>query len=103
MTSYQYYGFQQKCRTVAKVPMNIIATVQNYTAGNETIMMQIVANVGPVTTVVYVTSFFQSYKSGIFYDTTCNSNCSNVNHALIIVGYGTDPTQTQKQILVVLN
>ncbi|CAG9806357.1 unnamed protein product [Chironomus riparius] len=91
MTSYQYFGFKTKCRTVTKIPMNIIATIQNYTAGNEGTMKQIVANVGPVAVVVSVTSFFQLYKTGIFYDATCNSNCGSVNHAVIIVGYGTDP------------
>ena len=91
MSSYQYYGFKTKCRVVPKIAMNIIATVQNYTAGNEGTMKQIVANVGPVAAVMSATSFYQLYKSGIFYDTTCNSNCGSVNHAVIIVGYGTDP------------
>jgi len=93
MTSYQYYGFKTKCRTVPpKIPMNIRAVVQNYTAGNENMMKEIVANVGPVSVVISVTSYFQLYSSGVFYDTTCNSNCSNVNHAVVIVGYGRNTT-----------
>jgi hypothetical protein len=102
MASYPYYGFRTRCRNVTKIPMNIIATVQNYTAGNEETMKQIVANVGPVAAVVSVTSFYQFYKSGIFYDTTCNSNCGYVNHAVIIVGYGTDPV-TQLDYWIVKN
>lgn len=91
MSSYQYYGFKTRCRAnVPKIPMNIKATVQNYTAGNENMMKEIVANVGPVAVVISATSNFQLYKSGVFYDTTCNSNCSSVNHAVILVGYGTD-------------
>jgi C1A family cysteine protease len=91
MSKYQYYGFKTRCRAnVAKIPMNIKATVQNHTAGNEDMMKEIVGNVGPVAAVISATSNFQLYKSGIFYDTTCNSNCSSVNHAVIIVGYGTD-------------
>jgi C1A family cysteine protease len=93
MTSYQYYGFRTKCRTdLTKIPMNIKAVVQNYTAGNENMMKEIVANVGPVAAVIHVTSLFQPYRSGVFYDTTCNSNCTNVNHAVVIVGYGRNTT-----------
>lgn len=93
MTSYQYFGFKTKCRTTTNnIPMNIKATIQNYTAGNENMMKEIVAKVGPVAAVISVTSFFQSYNSGVFYDTTCNSNCSNVNHAVVIVGYGRNAT-----------
>ncbi|KAL7026305.1 hypothetical protein ACKWTF_013843 [Chironomus riparius] len=90
-TSYQYYGFRTKCRAnVPKIPMNINKTIQNNTAGNEDMMKEIVGSVGPVAAVISVTSYFQLYKSGIFYDSTCSSNCSSVNHAVIIVGYGTD-------------
>ncbi|CAG9806358.1 unnamed protein product [Chironomus riparius] len=93
MANYQYYGFKTKCRTnLAKIPVNIKAVVQNYTAGNENMMKEIVANVGPVAAVISVTSVFQLYKSGIFYDTTCNSNCGYVNHAVVIVGYGRNAT-----------
>ena len=91
MTSYQYYGFRTRCRAnVPKIPMNINKTIQNNTAGNEDMMKEIVGSVGPVAAVISVTSYFQLYKSGIFYDSTCSSNCSSVNHAIIIVGYGTD-------------
>lgn len=92
MTSYQYFGFKTKCRAVTKIPMNITAVVQNYTAGNENMMKEIVANIGPVAAVITVTSYFQSYKSGVFYDSSCNNNCSNLNHAVVIVGYGRNET-----------
>ena len=93
MSSYQYYGFKTKCRTnVVKIPVNIRAVVQNFTAGNENMMKEIVGSVGPVTAVISVTSVFQLYKSGVFYDTSCNSNCGNVNHAVVIVGYGRNAT-----------
>jgi len=72
--------------------MGIVTTVQNYMAGNENMMKELVANYGPLTSVISVTSYFQQYKSGILYDTTCNSNCASVNHAIVIVGYGRNAT-----------
>lgn len=90
MDNYRYFGFQQKCRTTPKVSLNFNACVQNFTKGNEDIMKQIVANIGPVATVIDVTPQFQLYKSGIYSDTTCDCGCNHVNHAVIIVGYGTD-------------
>ena len=30
------------------------------------------------------------YRSGIYNDRTCSSNPSSANHAVVIVGYGTD-------------
>ncbi|XP_070493948.1 cathepsin S-like [Chironomus tepperi] len=90
-TNYPYTAVKSICKSTAKIPMNIFATVQNYTGGNEIIMKQIVANVGPIATAMSATSYFQLYKSGIFFDTSCDSNCRSYNHAIIIVGYGTDP------------
>jgi C1A family cysteine protease len=66
------------------------ATVQNRTDGNEEMLKEIVAQNGPISVVVSVTSYFQFYKNGVFYDSTCNSNCSSVNHAVVVVGYGTE-------------
>lgn len=91
LASYQYFGFQQKCRTTPRIPLNINACVQNFTKGNELVMKQLVANVGPIASVVDVTLQFQLYKSGVYSDTKCDCNCNRVNHAVIIVGYGTDP------------
>ena len=49
-----------------------------------------IANVGPISVALYVTSNFQNYKSGVFIDTTCPNS---VNHAVTLVGYGTSNGQ----------
>uniref|UniRef100_A0A8D0GT18 Cathepsin L1-like n=1 Tax=Sphenodon punctatus TaxID=8508 RepID=A0A8D0GT18_SPHPU len=55
--------------------------------GNETVLEQAVATVGPISVAVDAQSFqFRFYKSGVFAD----SNCGHmVNHAMLAVGYGT--------------
>lgn len=57
--------------------------------GNEEAMKEFIANFGPATVVIWVTSSFLSYKSGVYYDDTCPKG--PINHAVAIVGYGVDP------------
>ena len=40
-----------------------------------------------------VTNEFESYSSGVFVDSTCNQDPEHVNHAVLIVGYGTENGQ----------
>ena len=46
---------------------------------------------------LHVTSNFQSYSTGIFTDTTCAG--LEVNHAVILDGYGVDANGTSYYIL----
>ncbi|KAL7026301.1 hypothetical protein ACKWTF_013839 [Chironomus riparius] len=90
--NYPYFGYKMRCRSTPKIAMNIKATVQDYTAGNENMMKEIVANAGPIVVAFHATFYFQLYSSGIFYDQTCDNRCVVANHAIVIVGYGTDST-----------
>ena len=99
---YPYYGFKIGCRNTAKIAMNIKSVVQNYTAGNENMLKEIVAVNGPIVVAFHVTFYFQLYSSGIFYDTTCDNRCLLANHAVVIVGYGTDP-QTNQDYWIIKN
>jgi len=38
------------------------------------------------------------YESGIYWDETCPNQCQKVNHAMLLVGYGTD-TETYSEPL----
>lgn len=86
---------QGKCKTnVPKIPLGINTVSQKYFAGNETALKLQIANYGPTIVAMNATSAFQSYKSGILYDSLCPvgaNNCDDVNHAVIVVGYGKDP------------
>jgi Papain family cysteine protease len=48
----------------------------------------IVGAVGPVSILMSAGDSFYNYKSGIYFDPTCSKD---VNHAMLLVGYGTDP------------
>lgn len=79
-----------RCRSTSKIAVNIKAVVQDYTAGNENSLKEIVANNGPIVVAFHATLYFQLYSGGIFYDPVCDNRCTLANHAIVIVGYGTD-------------
>ena len=58
---------------------------------SEAWLQNAVATVGPVTIGSAVLDSFYSYSNGIYYDVNCVSSLSP-NHAVVVVGYGTDPT-----------
>jgi len=55
---------------------------------DEVTLAQTVASVGPVSVLIDATNNFQNYQSGILSDSTCSA--SALNHAVLVVGYGTD-------------
>ncbi|CAG9810784.1 unnamed protein product [Chironomus riparius] len=55
----------------------------------EPYMRKIVSSVGPISAVIYANKNFQDYASGVYSSTDCNNSLPN--HAVTIVGYGTDP------------
>lgn len=56
---------------------------------NENALLHAVAKIGPVSVGFDGSSDeFKFYNTGLFYNPNCNS--SNMNHAMLTVGYGTD-------------
>ena len=64
----------------------------NIAQGDENGILSTLLNVGPVAIALQVQADFLTYDSGIYTSTTCSSSASTVNHAALIVGYGTDAT-----------
>jgi C1A family cysteine protease len=73
------------------------------TVNNANAMEQALVNYGPLWASLFVGdtttaahnsihTLFQSYKSGIFQPSGCPTSVTTTNHAVVIVGYGNDPT-----------
>lgn len=56
--------------------------------GDENMLKQLVATRGAVAVAIYASNAFTQYSGYLFTDNTCNTG--TVNHAVIVVGYGTD-------------
>ena len=63
-----------------------VASVVNITAYDESELMQAVGLVGPVSIAFDVSSDFRHYAGGV-YDGECKASPSEVNHAVVAVGY----------------
>lgn len=86
---YPYTGLNQTCKfNNTRFPYRLTSYIK-LTAGDEIGLAQAVAKIGPIAVAMdgSLNTFF-IYKSGIYYDERCQS--SNLNHAVLIVGYGTD-------------
>lgn len=106
MTDYPYVvpaGGQPRnsCNKLADeqyIPMNIEKVVEyrNLTPGK---LRAVIANYGPVAVAIYASKNFQRYGSGVLTDNLCGTSCS-VNHAVLVVGYGTDSATRKKYWLI---
>jgi len=63
----------------------------NLTAGDEAELKHYLATRGPVSVAFQVASDFRHYSHGVYTSSVCKSAPSDVNHAVLAVGYGTDP------------
>jgi C1A family cysteine protease len=68
-----------------------VATIADYVeveTGNETLLMQALAHVGPLAIAVDASlETFQNYQGGVYNDPACSTK---INHAVVLVGYGID-------------
>lgn len=74
----------------------------NITENDEDSIREIVANVGPVAVAFQVVDDFRLYKKGIYSSDKCKQGTKDVNHAVLIVGYGQAP-ETGKPYWIVRN
>mmetsp|Transcript_99086 Transcript_99086/g.212269 ORF Transcript_99086/g.212269 Transcript_99086/m.212269 type:complete len:377 (+) Transcript_99086:83-1213(+) len=103
--SYPYKGVDGKCRfnksttpeTAPFQPSSMGVGVEvpggavNITQGDEAALKYYLATRGPVSVAFQVASDFRHYASGVYTSTVCKSGAKDVNHAVLAIGYGTDP------------
>ena len=88
---YPYTATDGTC-TVAddRIMLNVWYGAYNVTAGDEDQLAEAVYGNGPVSVAFQVVDDFMSYTSGVYTSTTCGNTETDVNHAVLAVGYGTD-------------
>jgi len=88
---YAYQGSQGTCNT-GVTGVATITGLQDVSKGDENALMQAV-NIGPVSIAIEADqAVFQSYTGGVLSDPSCGDN---LDHAVLIVGYGTDDSSSQ--------
>ncbi|CAL9691556.1 unnamed protein product [Knipowitschia caucasica] len=90
--SYPYEHQNGICRYSVQGKAAHCSDFRMLPSGDERMLASVVANVGPVAVAVNAGLLsFHLYKGGIYSDPKCNPN--SINHAVLIVGYGTDKGQ----------
>ncbi|XP_069041514.1 cathepsin S-like [Lepisosteus oculatus] len=91
--SFYPYEFKEgQCRYSVKGRAATCAGFRLLPFGNEMALQAAVATTGPVSVGINAQlPSFHNYRGGVYYDPQCNSG--KVNHAVLVVGYGTDQGQ----------
>lgn len=77
--------------TSAGVGAQVVGGSVNITVGDEAALKYAIATQGPVSIAFQVAKDFRDYKTGVYSSTVCKNAPGDVNHAVLAVGYGTDP------------
>ena len=97
---YLFSSFRSgQCLTEKRKPFYIdIENIHRLTHGDEENLKKAVAVIGPIAAKIYVTENFMTYSSGIFSDKSC-LHTRVTNHAVLVMGYGTEPSGADFWIL----
>ena len=82
---------RKSCDSTNWHPKVAIKSFNLLTPGDERNLEIALVLIGPISVSMKVTPNFYFYTSGVFYDPECGKAASSVNHAVILVGFGSDP------------
>lgn len=98
-TAYPYEGEDEPCRFKKQ---NVGATDKGFVdlpAGDEDALMKAAATIGPISVAIDASQqSFQFYSGGVYYEPECSSQ--ELDHGVLLVGYGTDEESHQDYWLV---
>jgi cathepsin L len=88
--SYPYTGRDDECKARRdRIVMRARGSMR-LPRGNEALLRVTLALAGPLPVAIDAGArSFHSYKSGVYDDRVCRSASGNLNHAVLLVGYGT--------------
>lgn len=84
---YSYSGRQGRCGSTSGKSFGVLSAVRENLKGNESRLRDIVASYGPVAVSINAAKTLTNYKSGVYTNTKCSKE---LNHAVLLVGYGAD-------------
>lgn len=90
--SYPYTGRDgNSCRFNKSDAVMTDSGFISITKGDENLLRKMVAIVGPISVGIDASpTIFQFYQKGVYKSTTCKNDDDSIDHAVLIVGYGTE-------------
>lgn len=90
--SYPYEAHEDKCRFMNRTIGAVDKGYMEIKSGDERKLMQAVANKGPVSVAIDASQeSFRLYDGGVYDEPNCGNSPDNLDHGVLVVGYGTDP------------
>jgi len=90
-TDYRYLMVDGWCDRSVRTSGITIKGYVNVTMNSEAALQQAVATVGPVAVAIDAAhEHFEFYGSGVYYNPKCKSDMNDLDHEVLVVGYGTD-------------
>ncbi|XP_063906827.1 procathepsin L-like isoform X1 [Zophobas morio] len=87
-SAYPYEGAAGACRFDPSQSVTSISGYVDVDFMSEVGLADAVANIGPIAAAIDATEALQFYYGGVFFDETCNINESDLDHGVLVVGYG---------------
>ncbi|KAJ3647178.1 hypothetical protein Zmor_024711 [Zophobas morio] len=92
-SAYPYEARDGPCRFLPEAVGAQCTGYVDIAPGDEKGLEAAVATIGPVSAAMDAgRETFQFYSDGIYYDPQCGNSEEAVNHAVLVVGYGTEPS-----------
>jgi len=91
--SYPYKGTPGHCRFDRA---GVAAECHGYVEiekNDENALKEAVAQVGPIAVAIEVSGRFPRYTGGVYYNSGCHNDLWHLNHAVLVVGYGSEDGQ----------
>lgn len=88
-TDYPYFAMDRNCTVdPSTFALEVPKGAFNVTEGDETELRDALYQHGPVSVAYDCEDDFMSYKSGVYRSDNCGNTTSDVNHAVLAVGFG---------------
>lgn len=88
---YPYTGKDESCKFSKEKSITTVRGSFILPSGNEALLRMVLSMTGPIPIAIDASSkSFHSYKSGIYNDRSCRNSLNSLNHAVLLVGYGTN-------------
>ncbi|XP_055946889.1 procathepsin L-like [Argiope bruennichi] len=88
--SYPYTGLDGKCHYKESTKGATCSGFVDIPSGDEEALKIAVATIGPISVAICASEDFYDYKDGIYETDECDKTVDALNHAVLIIGYGTE-------------
>ena len=93
-SDYPYHARMGTCQFTKSKKAVSVTGVHTLETGSESALQSAVSTVGPISIAIDANhTSFQHYHSGVYLEKACKNDIKGLDHAVLVVGYGTEDGQ----------